>query len=169
MEIRAVSLLTNGAQPPQSNCQIIYFRYSEFDRSRDVSTCRDLPVLYPLKVHLTLAQKLFRREPAITRLGQLFTSYHKSSKRIAQLYRSVLPPSFDGVQPVHGKLALVSGLMITTYALFTLGFPMAPPLQGLAGSKHQLVGSFFNRHAVTDRTLNTNNFYVHCATRSHSL
>ena len=48
--------------------------------------------------------------------------------------------------------------MITTYALFTLGFPMAPPLKGLAGSKHQLVGSFFNRHAVTDYTLYTKAF-----------
>ena len=73
---------------------------------------------------------------------------------------SALPPSFDGVQPAHGKLALVSGLIDTTYALFTLGFPMAPPLKGLAGSIYQLVGSFFNRHAVTDYTLHTkNNIY----------
>jgi len=43
------------------------FWYSEFDRFRDLSTCRDLPVLYPQKKHTTLAQKLFRREPAITK------------------------------------------------------------------------------------------------------
>ena len=66
---------------------------------------------------------------------------------------SALLPPFGDVQPAHGKLALVSGLIDTTYALFTLGFPMAPPLQGLAGSIYQLVGSFFNRHAVTDRIL----------------
>jgi hypothetical protein len=103
---------------------------------------------------------------------------------------SALPPSFDGVQPAHDKLALVSGLIHTTYALFTLGFPMAPPLQGLAGSIYQLVGSFFNRHAVTDYTrklkvfkvesfkvriksdfMNFITFYfsLACVARSHSL
>jgi hypothetical protein len=81
---------------------------------------------------------------------------------------SALPPSFDSVQPVHDKLALVSGLIDTTYALFTLGFPMAPPLKGLAGSIYQLVGSFFNRHAVTDYILSTK-FYAHYVARSHSL
>jgi hypothetical protein len=40
--------------------------------------------------------------------------------------------------------------MHTTNALFTLGFPMAPPSKDLACSMHTLVGSFFNRHAVTD-------------------
>ncbi len=39
--------------------------------------------------------------------------------------------------------------MRTTNALFTLGFPAAPPHKGLACSTHKLVGSFFNRHAVT--------------------
>ena len=104
MEIRAVSLLTYGAQPPPSNCREVYFGYSEFDRSRDLSTCQDLPVLYPPKVISTLAQKLFRREPAITRFDQLITPYHKSSQRIAQLQRSGLLPHFWGIHPAHGKL-----------------------------------------------------------------
>ena len=122
----------HGAQPPQSNCLTIYFRYSEFDRSRDVSTCRDLPVLYPQKVHQTLAQKLFRREPAITRLDQLFTSYLKSSDSIARLNGSDLPSDFSKVHPAQDKLALVSGLICKINALFTLGFPMAPPDKGLS-------------------------------------
>ena len=34
------------------------------------------------------------------------------------------------------------------FALFTLGFPITPPQKGLVSNIHQLVGSFFNRHAV---------------------
>ena len=132
MEIRAVSLLTNGAQPPQSNCHTINFPYSEFDRSRGLSLCRDLPVLYPGKEHMTLAQKLFRREPAITRLDQLFTSYHKSSQCIARQTGSGLPSSFDKVHPAHGKLALASGLICKINALLILGFPLAPSGKGLS-------------------------------------
>ncbi len=42
--------------------------YSEFDRFREIAPCRNLPVLYPQYEHVTLALKLFRREPAITRI-----------------------------------------------------------------------------------------------------
>ena len=104
MEIRAVSLLTYGAQPPPSNCREIYFEYSEFDRFCEISPCQNLPVLYPSKVISTLAQKLFRREPAITRFDQLITPYHKSSQRIAQLQRSDLLTDFSMIHPAHGKL-----------------------------------------------------------------
>ena len=130
MEIRAVSLLTYGAQPPPSNCREIYFGYSEFDRSRDLSTCQDLPVLYPPKVISTLALKLFRREPAITRFDQLFTPYHKSSEDVVRSTGSVLHPSFDGLQPAHGKLTWLRVLCILLlFALLTLGFPMTPLFQ----------------------------------------
>ena len=114
----AVSLLTHGAQPPPSNCREIDFEYSEFDRFCDLSTCQNLPVLYPSKVITTLAQKLFRREPAITRFDQLITPYLKSSERIAQLYRSVLHLSFDKLQPAQGKLIWlrVSCILHTRYS-----------------------------------------------------
>jgi len=42
--------------------------YSEFDRTCEISPCQVLPVLYPSREHATLTQKLFRREPAITKL-----------------------------------------------------------------------------------------------------
>ena len=38
----------------------------------------------------------------------------------------------------------------TNFALFTLGFPVTPSQKDLVGSRHKLVGSFFNRHAVTE-------------------
>ena len=132
MEIQAVSFLTYGAQPPPSNCRTFNFAYSEFDRSSEISPCPDLPVLYPQREHATLAQKLFRREPAITRLDQLFTSNLKSSKTIARVTGSDLPSDFSKVHPAQDQLALVSGLMCKINALFILGFPVAPPGKGLS-------------------------------------
>ena len=41
--------------------------YSEFDRTNEISPYLVLPVLYPQGDHTTLSQKIFRREPAITR------------------------------------------------------------------------------------------------------
>ncbi len=130
--MRAVSLLTMGLSLHSLTAEQFTSRYSEFDRSCDISICQDLPVLYPRRVHSTLAQKLFRREPAITRLDQLFTSYLKSSDSIARLNGSDLPPTFEGVHPAQDKLALASGLIYKTNALLILGFPVAPPGKGLS-------------------------------------
>ena len=130
--MRAVSLLTMGLSLHSLTAEQFTSRYSEFDRSCGISTCQDLPVLYPPRVNLTLAQKLFRREPAITRLDQLFTSYLKSSDSIARLNGSGLPSDFSKVHPAQDKLALASGLMYKTNALFTLGFPVAPSGKGLS-------------------------------------
>ena len=151
MEIQAVSFLTYGAQPPPSNCRIIYFLYSEFDRFCDLSTCQNLPVLYPRKVNTTLAQKLFRREPAITRFDQLITPYLKSSERIAQLYRSDLHLSFDKLHPAQGKLIWLRVLCILhIFRAIHTRFPFDSGLSTLACNMHKLVGSFFNRHAGTE-------------------
>ena len=148
--MRAVSLLTTGAQPPESNCQAFNREYSEFDRCREISPCRYLPVLYPSREHLTLTQKLFRREPASTRFDQLFTPYHKSSDSFERLNGSGLLLDFSKIHPAHGKLTWLRVLCaLLFFALLTLGFPLAPPHKGLACSAHKLVGSFFNRHAVT--------------------
>ena len=130
--MRAVSLLSNGAQPPQTNCRIIDLTYSEFDRSREISPVRDLPVLYPVRVRPTQTQKFFRREPAITRFDQLITPYHTSSESFARLTGSDLPIDFSMVHPAQDKLALVSGLMYKTNALFILAFAVAPPGKGLS-------------------------------------
>ena len=60
---------------------------------------------------MTLARKLFQREPAITKFDKLFTSYHKSSDSIARLNGSGLHLTFVKLHPAHGKLTLASGLM----------------------------------------------------------
>ena len=61
-------------------------------------------MLYPHGEHLTPAQKLFRREPAITEFGKLFTPYHKSSTDVTRSYGSGLHLSFEKLHPAHGKL-----------------------------------------------------------------
>lgn len=55
MAIWALPLSIDGASPPPSNCRT-GTRYSEFDRNREVSPCRSLPVLYP-RAHI------LRRQP----------------------------------------------------------------------------------------------------------
>jgi len=49
-----------------------------------------------------LVQKLFRGEPAIAEFDYNFCANHISSPSVARLVGSVLPLSFDKVQPGHG-------------------------------------------------------------------
>ena len=53
---------------------------------------------------MQLALKLFRGEPAITRFDWNFSAIHSSSPCVARHVGSVLPLSFDRVQPGHGLL-----------------------------------------------------------------
>src|SRR3989344_3190348 len=78
--------------------------YSEFDRINEIAPCLILPVLYPREKHQTPAQKLFRREPAITRFDKLFTPCHKSSQGVVRPTGSGLPTPFGVVHPAHDKL-----------------------------------------------------------------
>ncbi len=80
-------------RPHRLTAALTYW-YSEFDRTSDLSVCPVLPVLYPQYEHATQARKLFRREPAITGFGKLFTPTHKSSQDVAQSTGSDLPPHF---------------------------------------------------------------------------
>ncbi len=64
-------------------------------------------MLYPQKEHQTPAQKLFRREPAITGFGKLFTPCHKSSTDVVRSYGSGLHLSFEKLHPAHDKLTLL--------------------------------------------------------------
>jgi len=80
----------------------VYSWYSEFDSIDEISPCSILPVLYPQEVNQTLTQKLFRREPAITRFDKLFTPTHKSSESVVRLTGSDLPSTFVEVHPAHG-------------------------------------------------------------------
>src|SRR3989344_1490492 len=78
----------------------------------DIAACPILPVLYPQRKHLTLALKLFRREPAITRFDYLFTPYHKSSEDVVRSTGSDLHSAFAGLHPAHGKLTWLRVLCI---------------------------------------------------------
>src|SRR3989344_5907592 len=82
----------------------IHIWYSEFDRISGLSTCPNLPVLYPHIQFATRTQKLFRREPAITKFDKLFTPYHKSSHSFVRLTGSGLHDLLQSLHPAHGKL-----------------------------------------------------------------
>ncbi len=56
----------------------------------------------PHNEHPRLALKLFRGEPAIAEFDWNFSANHSSSPSVERLVGSVLPTSFDGVQPGHG-------------------------------------------------------------------
>ena len=87
---------------PHSLTAVLRSGYSEFDRGSDLSICPLLPVLYPPEKHTTQARKLFRRKPAITEFGKLFTPTHNSSQDVEQSTSSVLHPYFYELQPGHG-------------------------------------------------------------------
>lgn len=56
----------------------------------------------PSSQRSTLALKLFRGVPAIAEFDYNFCANHSSSPNVARLVGSVLPTSFDAVQPGHG-------------------------------------------------------------------
>ena len=82
-------------------------------------------MLYPRKEHLTLARKLFRREPAITEFDKLFTPYHKSSQGVVQPTGSGLPQPFGCVHPAHGKLISIRVVCIPYNCPIQTRFPYA--------------------------------------------
>ena len=56
----------------------------------------------PVSYRTTLALKLFRGEPAISRFDWHFTANHRSSGRVAIRYGSALHAVLLALQPVHG-------------------------------------------------------------------
>ena len=94
-------------------------------------------VLYPRENEGTLVLKLFRGEPAITKLDWHFTSCHRSSHAFAAATGSGLHSSFDKLHPAHDKLAWLrvprplSSQKNLRDALLILGFPLPPPETGL--------------------------------------
>src|SRR5699024_9000373 len=61
-----------------------------------------ISALPPILQILRLAQKLFRREPAISMFAWLFTPTLTSSSRLSTCVGSGLPPVFPGLPPGHG-------------------------------------------------------------------
>ena len=125
--------------------------YSEFDREVEISPFTSQPVALPLaRFCQTLVLKLFRREPAITKFDQLFTSYPSSSEGFAQPTGSDLLSILLDIHPGQGKLTWLRVLnKPSLFALLTLGFPLPPSRRTQTNDLYKLVGSFFNRHTVT--------------------
>jgi len=107
---------------PHSLTATLNFRYSEFDWCNELASCSHHPVLYPRKEHIAPVLKLFRREPAITKLDKLFTAYLSSSKDFASSTGSDLRLDFSRLHPGQGKLAWLRVLSMLLIALLTLAF-----------------------------------------------
>ena len=58
--------------------------------------------LPPFVAYMTLALKLFRGEPAISKFDWHFTANHSSSKHFAACSGAVLTPLLRGLQTGHG-------------------------------------------------------------------
>ncbi len=113
---------------------------------------------------------MFRGEPAITVFDWNFSTIHNSSPSFAQLVGSVLLLYFYNTQPGHGLLTPFRVLSPPPYALLMLAFTAAPVHRTLTkATDDKLVGSFFNRHAVTQnplRALSSDSLYV-CGFRNY--
>ena len=132
MAIRALPLSIDGASPPPSNCRSGMW-YSEFDRGREISPCRSLPVLYPHRhIYSDASPKAVSER---TSYSQIRLAFH-SLPQVIPMCRTANgfgpPRVFRRASPCSWQAHLASGRTYPTIALFTLGFPSAPPRKGLA-------------------------------------
>src|SRR3989344_8654073 len=101
MAVWAFPLLTMELSP-HSLTTTLSLWHSEFDWFSWRKANEHHSVLYLQRYYIVLSRKIFRREPAITRFDELFTSTHNSSQSIARLTGSDLPPYLYRVHPDHG-------------------------------------------------------------------
>jgi hypothetical protein len=87
--------------------------------------------LPPLPTTETLTLKLFRRERAISTFDYTFNPPHRSSPSFSTLVGSDLHAVLPALHPAHGSITWFRVYRQQLYALFRLGFPSAPPQNGL--------------------------------------
>ena len=101
MTIWAVSLLRSDLSAGFLTAAIVVQEFGVWLKTLR-RTANSHPVALPLGCNvMTLALKLFRREPAIAELDWNFSPTHKSSPSVARLVGSVLPLVLPRVQPAH--------------------------------------------------------------------
>src|SRR3989338_2818455 len=102
MAVWAVSLMTSGASPPQSDSRVLDLPvFGVWLELVGVTSTQPGPVLYPWREHARLAQKLFRGEPAITELDWNFSAIHSSSPSVVRLVGSGLQMVLPILHPGH--------------------------------------------------------------------
>ena len=103
MTIWAVSLLTDGAQPPWSDSRASHTGIRSLVKNGSLR-----PILIqcstPSIQRSRLALKLFRGEPAIAEFDYNFCPNHNSSQSVARLTGSALLLIFIKIQPGHGQI-----------------------------------------------------------------
>src|SRR6476661_7401151 len=102
MVVWAVSLLSAELSPGVLTAVCCTNGIRSLSRVGSLATPSPKQSSTPASYHTTLALKLFRGEPAISRFDWHFTSNHRSSGRVATHYGSVLHVLLQTLQPAHG-------------------------------------------------------------------
>ena len=124
--------LDHGPYHPWSDCRAPLTRHSQFDHTQYTGMAPSYVQCSTSVSHRpTLALKLFRGEPAISRFDWNFSATHKSSPPFSADVWFGPPWDFTPTSTCSWVGHLVSGLLHATIALFRLGFPSAPNLQFL--------------------------------------
>ena len=102
MMVWAVSLLSAELSPDVLTAVIRSYGIRSLLRVGSLATPNPLQSSTPARYYTTLALKLFRGEPAISRFDWHFTANHRSSGRVATRYGSALHAVLPALQPAHG-------------------------------------------------------------------
>ena len=122
--------LDHGPYHPWSDCRAPLTRHSQFDHTQYTGMAPSYVQCSTSVSHRpTLALKLFRGEPAISRFDWNFSPSHNSSANFSTVVGSVLHSVSPELQPGSWLDHLVSGLRYPTCALLRLAFAAAPSLQ----------------------------------------
>ena len=134
-----VSLLTMAIRRHRLTLGSLKDWYSEFARNWQVGkTPASKQSLYPQSCGTRLPLKAFRREPAISGFGRLFTPTHRSSPDLVTSVGAGLQTSSDALHPAHGQLTRFRVLrMRLKFALFGLAFALAPANSALTSHIRQ--------------------------------
>ena len=98
----AVSLLSDELSPAVLTAVVPLISIRSLSRVGNRKTPSPKQSSTPICYRTTLALKLFRGEPAISRFDWHFTSNHRSSGHFAICYGSVLHVLLHTLQPAHG-------------------------------------------------------------------
>ena len=102
MMVWAVSLLSDELSPAVLTAMILSKRIRSLSRVSTLTRPSPKQSSTPVSYRTTLALKLFRGEPAISKFDWHFTANHRSSGRVAIRYGSALHVVLPTLQPGHG-------------------------------------------------------------------
>ena len=107
-------------------------------------------MLYPQREHHDASPKAISERTSYYQVRLAFHSFPQVIRECCTTHRFGPPSAFRRTSPCSWQAHLASGLIACYKRAIHTRFPFGSALAALASSMHKLVGSFFNRHAVTD-------------------